>query len=310
MIRMFKTTQFGLSEISEFEKDIWINISNPQNEEIEMIARELNVPIDFLTDPLDVDERSRIEVEENVVLIILRIPLFKGDNVDIPFTTLPLGIILTNDLVITICSVNVDIISDFINSKAKKFSIKDRGRFILQIFLKTALLYLKHLKEINKRTDTVEKELHKAMKNEELINLLNIEKSLVFFTTSLRANELMMERLKKMDVIEMKKDNEDLLEDVVIENKQAIEMSNVYSNILSGMMDAFASVISNNLNVVMKFLTSVTIILMIPTLIASIYGMNIELPFQRSTHAFFLIVGISFILSIISVLIFIRRKWF
>ncbi len=209
MIRMFKTTQFGLSEIREFEKDIWVDISNPPNEEIEMIARELNIPIDFLKDPLDVNETSRIGVEENVVLIILRIPLFKGDNDDIPFITLPLGIILTNDLVITICSVSVDIISDFINSKAKKFSIKDRGSFILKIFLKTALLYLKHLKEINKRTASVEKELQKAMKNEELIKLLNIEKSLVFFTTSLKANELMIERLKKMDVIKKKRDNED-----------------------------------------------------------------------------------------------------
>jgi len=148
------------------------------------------------------------------------------------------------------------------------------------------------------------------MKNEELIKLLNIEKSLVFFTTSLRSNELMMERLQKTEIIKMNPDDEDLMEDVITESKQAIEMSNVYSNILSGMMDAFASVISNNLNVVVKFLAAVTIILMIPTLIASLYGMNVKLPFQDSSHAFLITLSISFTLSAIGVLIFIKRKWF
>jgi magnesium transporter len=310
MINIFKTAKNELKEIRKFEKGCWINLSNPTNEETEEISQKLNIPIDFLTDPLDVDERARIEVEKKCVLIVLRIPCFEGKNVDIPFTTLPLGIIFVKDLMITICSRDVDIISDFIKGKTKNFSTENRSRFILQIFLRTALLYLKHLKEINRRTTMAEKELHQAMKNEELINLLNIEKSLVFFITSLKSNELMMERLQKSKSVKLNINDQELLEDVIIENRQAIEMTNVYSNILSGMMDAFASVISNNLSVVVKLLTSITIILMLPTLVASIYGMNIKLPFQDSPHSFLITIGISFVLSAIGVFVFIRRKWF
>ena len=310
MFTIFKTIQNNLKEISEFEDDSWINVSRPTSEELGNLSQKLNVPLDFLTDPLDVDERARIEKENKCTLIVLRVPRFDENDVDIPFTTLPVGIILTGDLVITVCSKDVDVISDFINGKVRNFSAGNRSRFLLQIFLRTSLLYLKYLKEINKRTTVVENELQKALKNEELIKLLNIEKSLVFFTTSLRSNELMMERLQKAEIVKMNPDDKDLLEDVIIENKQAIEMSNVYSNILSGMMDAFASVISNNLNVVMKFLTAVTIILMIPTLIASIYGMNVELPFQHSPHAFLITLGISLTLSVMGALIFIKRKWF
>ncbi len=310
MITIFKTIKNDLKEISEFENDCWVNVPNPTNEELEKLSQKLNVPLDFLTDTLDIDEKARIEIENECILIILRVPQFDEKDVDIPFTTLPVGIIITKDLFITVCSKECDVILDFINSKVRNFSTGNKGRFLLQIFLRTALLYLKYLKEINKRTTAVEKELHKAMKNEELIKLLNIEKSLVFFTTSLKSNELMMERLQKAQIVKMDIDDKDLLEDVLIENKQAIEMSNVYSNILSGMMDAFASVISNNLNVVMKFLTAVTIILMIPTLVASIYGMNVKLPFQNSPYAFLITFGISFTLSLIGILIFIKRKWF
>jgi len=310
MIKIFKTTKEGLEETREIEKNCWINFSNPTNGELGKLSEKLNIPLDFLTDPLDVDERARIEMEDKCVLIILRIPHFDEKNLDIPYITLPIGIIFVEDLVITVCSKDVEVISDFINGKAKNFSTENRSRFLLQVFLRTALLYLKHLKEINKRTNAIEDELEKAMKNEELIKLLNLEKSLVFFTTSLKSNELMMERLQKTEIVKLDPDDKELLEDVFIENKQAIEMSNVYSNILSGMMDAFASVISNNLNVVLKLLTAVTIILMIPTLIASIYGMNVRLPFQNSPYAFLITVGISFVLSVMGIFVFIKRRWF
>ncbi|PIU77893.1 MAG: magnesium transporter [Candidatus Moranbacteria bacterium CG_4_10_14_3_um_filter_44_15] len=310
MITIFKSIQNNLKEISKFENDCWINVSNPTNEELEKLSQKLKIPLDFLTDPLDVDERARIDAENGCILIVLRVSRFDEKEVDIPFTTLPVGIIITKEIAITICSKDVRVILDFINGKVRNFSTENKSRFLLQIFHRTALLYLKDLREINNRTTMVEKELHKAMKNEELIKLLNIEKSLVFFTTSLRSNELMMERLQKTEIIKMNPDDEDLMEDVITESKQAIEMSNVYSNILSGMMDAFASVISNNLNVVVKFLAAVTIILMIPTLIASLYGMNVKLPFQDSSHAFLITLSISFTLSAIGVLIFIKRKWF
>lgn len=312
MIKKFKTIRGELKEISDFEKGCWVNVSNQQtnNNELEALSQKLKIPLDFLTDPLDVNERSRIEKEEEYILIVLRVPLFDKKKVDIPFTTLPIGIIFSKDLFLTVSSRDSEIIADFINGKVKNFSTEDKNSAILKIFSRTALLYLKYLREISDRTNIVEKELHKAMKNEELIKLLNIEKSLVFFVTSLKENELMMERLQKMEIIKLDSQDQDLLEDVIIENKQAIEMADVYSNILSGMMDAFASVISNNLNVVLKLLTSITIILMIPTLITSIYGMNVGLPFQHSLHAFTIVMTISMVLSISGVLMFMKRKWF
>ena len=278
---------------------------------MEKLSKEMLIPSDFLTDPLDIDERARIETEDGVLLIVLRIPKYDENNLAIPFTTTPAGIILTkNDTLVTIGSSDIIDALDLCNGKTKSTITGKRSSVVLQIFLKTALLYLKNLKEVYKQTGDIERELQKSLKNEELIKLLNIEKSLVFFTTSLKSNELMMERLLKTELLQLTPDDKDMLEDVLIDNRQAIEMANIYSNILSGMMDAFASIISNNLNVVMKILTSITIILMIPTLTASIYGMNIELPFQHSSHAFFIVTGISFTLSLLSVLVFIRNKWF
>lgn len=242
--------------------------------------------------------------------MILRAARYDKDKLDVPFTTLPIGIAITKDIIITICSSDMGEILELYDGKVKNLSTENRNRFILHLLHRSAFFYLKYLKEINKKTNEVETELQKATKNEELIKLLNIEKSLVFFTTSLKSNELMMERLQKIRAFELTDDDKDFLEGLIIDNKQAIEMANVYSNILSGMMDAFASVISNNLNIVMKFLTSVTIILMIPTLIASIYGMNIGLPFQHSSHVFFITIGISFALSSIGVMIFLKNRWF
>ncbi len=310
MIRIYKKNNETLEQLKTIDKDCWINIVNPQKEELEKMSKSLNIPLDFFTDPLDPDERSRIETEEDVTLIILRVPQFQGTEAEISFVTLPVGIIIKDDSLITLYPRENEIIEDFIQGKVKSFSTSNKGRFILQIFLRTAIFYLKHLKNINKRTNEIEKELHKSMKNEELIKLLNMEKSLVYFTTSLRSNEIMMERLRKIKILKLQTDDIDFLEDAIVENKQAIEMANIYSNILSGMMDAFASVISNNLNVVMKYLTAITIILMLPTLVASFYGMNVSLPLEKSPYAFLFTIGISFILSITGVIIFIKRKWF
>ncbi len=309
MYNIFKATQEGLIIIDEFQKDCWVRVTNPTAEECEALSKKLGIPLPFLTDPLDLDERARIEVDEGVTLIILRIPYFDKENIEIPYMTLPLGIILTDDCILTVCSKFVENFLDFVNGKVKDFSIGSRGRFVLQVFFRTALLYLSYLKDINKRTDGIERELHKSMRNVEVIKLLNLEKSLVFFTTSLRSNAIMAERLDKTG-LRMSEAEKDMLEDVIIENKQAIEMANIYSNILSGMMDAFASVISNNLNVVMKFLTSVTIIFMIPTFVSSTFGMNVPLPFQQSPHAFLIVTGISLMLSLTGVVIFWKRRWF
>ena len=311
MIKILRWSENRFIPTDKIERHCLINVISPEKNELEKLSGEMHIPSDFLTDPLDIDERARIETEDGVLLIVLRVPKYDQSNSEIPFTTIPAGIILTkDDTVVIISASDITDILGLYNGKAKGIITGKRSSFILQIFLKTALLFLKHLKEINRLTDEIQRELQKSLKNEELIRLLNIEKSLVFFITSLKSNDLMMERLLKTELLKLTPADKDMLEDVLIDNRQAIEMANIYSNILSGMMDAFASVISNNLNVVMKILTSITIILMIPTLTASIYGMNIELPYQQSPHAFFAVIGISFILSLLSILIFIGKKWF
>ena len=311
MIKISKWSENRFIPTDRIERHCIINVINPGKDELERISGEMAIPFDFLTDPLDIDERARIETDDGVLLIVLRLPKFDKDSTDIPFTTFPAGIILTrDDTIVIVSSTDITKTLELSNGRIKNMVAGKRSSVVLQIFLKTALLYLRYLKEINKRTGTIEKELQRSLKNEELIRLLNIEKSLVFFTTSLKSNELMMERLLKTELLKLTPDDRDRLEDVLVDNRQAIEMANIYSNILSGMMDAFASVISNNLNVVMKILTSITIILMIPTLTASIYGMNIEIPFQHWPHSFYIVTGISFFASLLCVLIFMKKRWF
>jgi len=305
----FKELNKDIEKIEEYKPGSWINLINPTKDEIKEISEVTSIPEEFLNYPLDIDERARVEIEDDVTMTILRIPYYDMNNDETPYITIPLGIIFIKDFIVTVCVKKAKIFVDFINNKIKRFQTSNNNHFLLLVFLKTASLYLHYLRKIDKITDIIENELHKSMKNEELIKLLNIEKSLVYFTTSLRSNEFMMERLQRSNQLKMNEEDQDLLDDVIIENKQAIEMANIYSNILSGMMDAFASVISNNLNVVMKFLTSITIILMIPTLIASIYGMNIKLPFQRSPHAFLITMGMSLILTVFGIILFIKRKW-
>jgi len=309
MLSIFKTSQGTLNAISRPEPDCWINLVQPTLEEATDLSREWGLPLDFLTDPLDADETPRVELDGPNMLIVVRTPRFDPDA-EVQYTTLPLGIIIAPDRIITVSSQKDGVLEGFINGKVRNFSASNRTRFVLHVFRATALLYLKHLKEINKKTTGIEGELHRSLHNESLIRLLNLEKGLVYFTTSIRSNELVMERLHKMQMLKMSAEDEDFLEDVIVDNKQAIEMANIYSNILSGMMDAFASVISNNLSVVMKFLTSVTIILMLPTLVASIYGMNVPLPFQHSPHAFLITIIVSVALSILGVVIFVSRRWF
>jgi magnesium transporter len=309
MISIFKTSNGRLTAIGEPEPDCWVNLVQPSHDEATSFAQEAGLAIDFVTDPLDADETPRMEIEDSCLFIVVRTPRFDATG-EIPYITAPLGMIVTAERIITVSSQKDGVLDGFINGRVRNFSTANRTRFVLHVFRTTALLYLKHLKEINRKTSGIEAELHRSLTNEALIRLLNLEKGLVYFTTSIRSNELVMERLHKTHFLKMSPDDEDFLEDVIVDNKQAIEMANIYSNILSGMMDAFASVISNNLSVVMKFLTSVTIILMLPTLVASIYGMNVPLPFQKSPHAFLITMIASFALAAIGVVIFVKRRWF
>jgi magnesium transporter len=308
-VYVYKTVNNKLQKITAIEQQSWINVINPKQEEIAFLSEQFGIPHDFLTASLDIDERARIEVEDDATLIILKIPFFDENNLDVLYVTLPVGIILVKDRIITVCAKETDILNDFIENKVKHFATTNQHKFILQIFLRAVLMYLQYLKQINNATNVIQKKVEQASKNQQLIKLLNIEKSLVYFTTSLRSNQLMLERLQKMKILKMDEDNETLFEDIITESKQAIEMSKVYSDILSGMMDAFASIISNNLNIVMKILTLITIILSIPVVFSSLYGMNVKLPLQESPFAFFIVLVISLLLSFIGILIFVKKKW-
>lgn len=310
MIAAYKTVERNLITLPAPEKDAWMNVVAPTPAELKQLSRDFDIPESFLTDPLDVDERARVEREEDNILIIIRVPYYDYENIDVPYSTLPLGIIFAENLTITVCNRETEILDDFINQKVRAFSTENKTLFLCQILLKIALLYLRYLKQINTLTGRIEEELRDSMKNEELIRLLNCEKSLVFFTTSLKSNEFMIDRLIKTQPFIIDEETQDRLDDIVVEYRQAIEMSNIYSNILSGMMDAFASIISNNLNVVMKFLTSVTIVLMLPTLVASVYGMNVQIPLQHSPHAFLITMAMSVCLGVLAVVFFWKRRWF
>ncbi|QQS50324.1 MAG: magnesium transporter CorA family protein [Bacteroidota bacterium] len=309
MIRIFKTFG-GYVEIAALEKGCWINVINPSGEELRRISEDFGLPDDSINDILDMDERPRIEFEDDWTLVILRIPIEVKDN-GLPFATIPLGIFFTDGFTLTLCLQHNEVlpIGQPPILREQYRHISDNINFILRLFLRSGSLYLKYLKQINQMTSAIEQDLEKSIKNKELNKLLKMEKCLVYFITSIKANEIVLARLRNSKKI-VTEINEDLLEDAIIENKQALEMAQIYSDIQSGMMDAFASVISNNLNVVMKQLTLISIILMIPTLIASIFGMNVPNFMESAPWALPSIIAGSLLLSIGGVLLFRKRQYF
>lgn len=309
MIRIFKTFG-GYVEINELQKSCWINVINPSLEEIGKLNTVYGLPADLINDILDQDERPRIEFDDDWTLIIIRIPVEIKNN-GVPFHTIPLGIFITEDFTLTLCLQDNEVlpIGHLSPFRDQYKEITDSINFILRLFLRSGSLYLRYLKQINQMTSLIEQDLEKSIKNKELNKLLKMEKCLVYFITSIKANEIVLAKLHNSKKI-ASEINEDLLEDAFIENKQALEMAQIYSDIQSGMMDAFASVISNNLNVVMKQLTLISIILMIPTLIASIFGMNVPNFMENSLWAMPSIIFCSLILSFLGVFLFRKRQWF
>jgi magnesium transporter len=309
MIKIFKTFG-GYVEINEPQNNCWINAINPTQIEIEKISKDYEVPTDLINDVIDQDERPRIEFEDDWTFIILRIPI-EAKNNGVPYNTIPLGIIIKENLTITVCLQENEVLPigqpTFLREQYRQIS--DSINFVLRLFLRSGNIYLKYLKQINQMTDLIEHDLEQSIKNKELNKLLKMEKCLVYFITSIKANEIVLARLRNSKKI-TSEINEDLLEDAIIENKQALEMAQIYSDIQSGMMDAFASVISNNLNVVMKQLTIISIVLMIPTLIASIFGMNVPNIFESSRWGMAIIVFASILVSYFGVIIFRKRQWF
>jgi magnesium transporter len=309
MMSIWRQEGRALVPIETPEPNCWINITQPNNYEISYLINEYGLEPDILNDILDADEQSRAEKDDGRLFFIARLPVFQEDR-EASYYTVPLGIIFFKDIIITICLQDSEILRDIQAGRIKHFSLTNRKTFLLTIFSRISFYFLRYLKEINRKSDQTEKELQRAVKNNELIQLLTLEKSLVFFTTSLKSNEFLIDKIQKSNLLRLTDEDVELIDDVVTENRQAIEMANIYSNILSGMMDAFASVISNNLNVVMKQLTSISLILMLPTLIASIYGMNIPLPLQDNPFAFLGILGVAGTLAVISIIIFRRKQFF
>ncbi|HWQ67733.1 MAG TPA: magnesium transporter CorA family protein [Methanospirillum sp.] len=308
MITRYITTTEGLTEIEDYLPGCWVKVVNPTEKEITALVERFGMPLDFLTDPLDVDERARFEKDEGNTLILIRSPRREPEDAAIPYITLPIGIILTENLFITVTLTEVDVIEEFLSGWVRNHDTRQRTRFVLQLCYRTALRYLRYLKEINRMTNQIERNLHRSTTNDLLLDLFNLQKSLVYFTTSLRSNSLMVEKFSYQRVLEMTDDEHDLYEEMVIENKQALEMANIYTSIITGITGTFASIINNNVNVVMKLLTSITILIALPTMVASIYGMNIPLPLQQFPYAFIVVMGSAVSLSAAGLIVLIRWK--
>ena len=312
MLKIYNTNMETnkLEEIKEFRKGSWINLVNPSENEIKRVCESINIQEDFIRDALDYEEKARIDEEEddNTILFVIDVPVIeKSEDNDI-YTTMPLGmIVVRDDFFITVSLRKNKVIEDFEKRKIKNFQTYKKTRFIFQIFYLNASYFLNYLKQINKETEIAEYILKNSMKNKELLKLLSLEKGLVYFATSLKSNEIVMEKTMRGKIVKLYDDDEDILEDAIIENRQAIEMAQIYTNILNGTMDAYASIISNNLNGVMKFLTSITIVLAIPTMISSFWGMNVKLPFEDSPLGFVIMVLIAVVLTL-AVTWWLKRK--
>jgi len=309
MLAVYNTIDNSILKIDKLgEKGSWINMINPTEEEIALVTKATGIECYFIRDVLDDEERPRIEAENNQILVIINVPIIQ--NATVIYETIPLGIILTDTHIVTVCLQEVEVLKDFAGGKVRGMETYKKTRFLFQILYKSASLYLTLLREIEKKTNEIELALHKSMKNKELIRLLNLQKSLVYFTTSLKSNEKVMEKMLRTKVLKVYEEDQDLLEDVIIENKQAVEMAETYSNISTSMMDAFASIISNNLNMVMKFLASMTIILALPTMLASFFGMNVKIPLQNSDYGFAIVVVMSVILCFGGIVFLAKREMF
>jgi len=274
MLALFKTIDGVISSVDSIEKGVWINLINPSDHELAQVSESTGASASFLKAALDEEETSRIETDDGQTLIIIDLPVMEhGDTAH--YSTLPLGVVVTEENIITVCLKENANLAEFTSGLINGVKTSMKTRFVFTLFLRVANRYLQYLRQIDKISGMIENQLYKSQRNKELIKLLNLQKSLVFFSTSLKANEATLEKILRGRILRLYEEDQDLLEDVLIEFRQAIEMTNIYSTILTGTMDAFASVISNNLNVTMKMLTSLTIIITIPNIIFSFYGMNI-----------------------------------
>ncbi len=297
MVKMYNTNLETNVTIKtdKFMKGNWINMINPSEVEINAVCENLKIEQDFIRYSLDAEEKARVDIEDDgTILFIVDVPITELENNNEIYTTMPVGIIFVRDeYLITVSIKNNGIISKLERNIGKKIATYKKSQFLFQLFYENSSAFLNMLKTINKKTENIEKTLKKSLKNEDLLKMLNLEKSLVYITTSLKSNEIVMEKTLRGRIIKLYEEDEDLLEDSIVENKQAIEMSKTYTDILNETMDMYASIISNNINGIMKILTSITIILAIPTLVASMWGMNVYVPFQNSRYGFLILTIIA-----------------
>ncbi len=296
MISIYQWENGGLRETVEFASSCWINLVEPTTTELERVLTFSQVPRDFLTDPLDTDERPRFDYDDGAAMLIIHVPCPLEDDEVIPYRTVPLGIILFGKSVITVCSASTPVTTAFLDQIRRVCPPCDQYRFAFRLLWHGGVLFLRYLKDVHQRTIALEEELHESISNEVLLKLLTIEKTFVYFTTSLKADTIALARANTARQLVLSEDDRDQLEDAMVEYQQALETATIHANILNGTLDTFASLINNNLNNVMRYLTVVTIFLAVPTLITSAYGMNIKLPFVEGAGdagVFWMLVAIS-----------------
>ena len=313
MLKIFAAEDNRIDELDRIQPGSWVALTNPSQDELDRVKAVTKIDMDALKAALDEEERSRIEAEDEYQMVIADIPVIEEDEDTVSYFTIPMSVIITENYVVTVCLRETPILTSFMHGRVKNFYTRMKTRFIFQILYRNASLFLQYLRSIERRSEIIEKKLGENATNDEIIQLLELEKSLLYFTTSLKSNEIVLEKLLKTDAIKKYPEDTDLLEDVIIENKQAIEMAGIYTGILSDTRDAFASVSSNNLNNVMRFLAVVTIVMSIPTMIFSAYGMNLNqkgMPFADSPWGFAIIIGLCIVVSMAIALLFSKKKFF
>lgn len=313
MVRIFKTYEGSkeLREITDIERESWVMMTDPSGAELQMVAEKYQIDLDDLRAPLDEEERSRLEHEDYYTMILVNIPVVRKEEGKRMYETIPLGIFITEKVVFTVCLEETNILKQFTDGLVPNFYTYMKTRFVYQILYNNAALFLMHLRMIDRRANEVEEILHETSRNKDLIQLYDLEKCLVYFTTSLKSNEVVLEKLRKHIGLKHYEEDQELLEDVIIENKQAMEMTYIYHNILRSTMSLFGSIIDNNLNQVMKFLAAITIVLELPTMISGLYGMNLNpagMPFSGSPIGFFIVSVFSVAVCVIAVLILKKKN--
>ena len=312
MIQFFKNINHQTVEIDSPENGTWVNILPPlKQQEFSNLSEALDIPLDFLTDSLDIDERARFEEEDNVKLIVIKTPTENNsfNESDAYYITIPICIILTHNQIVTVNSFENGAIKKFLNTFQNRHPDK-KNMMVLKVIEKITQTYLEYLKEINQRRNLMEQKLYASNRNEELLELMRIQKSMVYFVTALRSNEMLLLKLIRTNFLGLTDEEKEFLDDLAVDMSQALEMANIYTNILSSTLDAFASIINNNMNNVLKRLTSITIILSLPALVTGIYGMNVPIPGSGSHYAFYIPILLSVGISIIISWYFMKKKWF